>query len=84
MPNPEADGHGTKRWYFNGLLHRTDGPAVVYSDGSKQWFLNDRLHRIDGPASAWSDGSNYWYLHGKALTEEQHRLATVLYRLANA
>jgi hypothetical protein len=30
---------GTKQWYLNGQLHRTDGPAVEWHDGSKRWFL---------------------------------------------
>jgi hypothetical protein len=25
---------------LNGLLHRTDGPAVEHSDGDKAWYLN--------------------------------------------
>ena len=33
---------GTKHWYINGKLHRTDGPAVEYTDGSKEWYLNGK------------------------------------------
>jgi len=40
-PICETDGNGDKRWYLNGKLHRTDGPAVEYSDGTKYWFLNN-------------------------------------------
>ena len=35
------DTYGTKHWYLNDKLHRTDGPAVEYSDGDKFWFIND-------------------------------------------
>ena len=34
--------HGNKCWYFDGDLHRTDGPAVEYSSGLKIWYLNKR------------------------------------------
>ena len=40
-PICETDGNGDKRWYLNGNFHRTDGPAVEYSDGTKYWFLNN-------------------------------------------
>ena len=34
---------GTRMWYRQGLLHRTDGPAIEWaSDGKKQWFLMDK------------------------------------------
>ena len=33
--------NGTKLWYLNGVLHRTDGPAIEYADGTKSWYLND-------------------------------------------
>jgi hypothetical protein len=58
---------GTKRWYLNDKLHRTDGgPAVEYPDGTKRWYLNGKLHRTDGgPAIELSDGTKYWYLNGE-------------------
>jgi hypothetical protein len=36
----KIDESGTKRWYLNDKLHRTDGPAVEYANGSKLWYLN--------------------------------------------
>jgi hypothetical protein len=40
----ETYSDGSKRWRIRsgGRLkyHRTDGPAVVYSDGGVYWFLN--------------------------------------------
>jgi hypothetical protein len=56
---------GTKRWYLNGKLHRTDGPAIEYANGDKRWYLNDQLHRTDGPAVEHTDGTKMWYLNGK-------------------
>lgn len=41
---------GTHRWFHHGLLHRTDGPAVVYgaldaadSDASCRWYVNGHM-----------------------------------------
>ncbi len=28
---------GSKSWYQNGQLHRTDGPAIEYADGRKRY-----------------------------------------------
>ena len=30
-----------KEWYINGKLHRTDGPAIIYSTGYQEWWIND-------------------------------------------
>jgi hypothetical protein len=65
VPQMKIDSKGTKFWYLNGERHRTDGPAVEYSDGTKQWWLNGELHRTDGPAVERPDGSKYWRLNGK-------------------
>ena len=54
---------GTKHWYQNGLLHRTDGPAIEHSDGDKFWYQNDKLHRTDGPAFE-CDVYKAWYQNG--------------------
>jgi hypothetical protein len=56
--------YGTKRWYLNGNLHRTDGPAIEYVSGSKEWYLNGNLHRTDGPAVELASGSKSWFLNG--------------------
>ena len=54
--------NGNKYWYKNGLLHRTDGPAVERADGNKSWWQNDKLHRTDGPAVERADGYKAWFL----------------------
>jgi len=61
----DIDKYGVKRWYLNGYLHRTDGPACYYTDGTKCWYLNGKHHRSDGPAVEFKDGSKYWYLNNK-------------------
>jgi hypothetical protein len=65
MDNPEIDEDGSKSWYLDGRLHRTDGPAIENADGSKTWWLNGFLHRTDGAACEWSDGDLWWYLNGE-------------------
>ena len=65
--------YGTKRWYLNDKLHRTDGPAVEYVSGSKEWYLNGNLHRTDGPAMEWTDGTKRWFLDGVEYTEADWR-----------
>ncbi len=31
-----------KKWYKEGKLHRTDGPAEIYSENDSCWFLEDK------------------------------------------
>jgi len=55
---------GTKCWFLNDKLHRTNGPAMEFVSGTKFWFLNDKRHRTDGPAVEWYDNymTKWWYL----------------------
>ena len=48
----------------NGVLHRHDGPAIIYSNGSKEWYKYGKRHRDDGPAVIDSDGYQVWYKNG--------------------
>ena len=67
-----VDSDGTKRWRNKeGQLHRTDGPAIEWSDGDKDWWVNDQLHREDGPAIECASGTKFWYIEGNELTEEE-------------
>jgi hypothetical protein len=71
------DADGTKAWYKNGELHRTDGaaveqaawnttdPALPCSFGTKAWYLNGQRHRTDGPAIEHADEFKAWYLNGQ-------------------
>ena len=54
-------------WYRHGKLHRTNGPAVEYSDGTKWWCINGKMHRSDGPACIKADGHREWWLKGKCV-----------------
>ena len=55
----------SQRWYLNGQLHRTDGPAVIWTNGAQSWYLNGQRHREGGPAEIWANGSQFWYLNGQ-------------------
>lgn len=55
---------GTKKWYQNGHLHRTDGPAVIGWDGTTIWYRYGKRHRVDGPAVIKLNGDETWYWRG--------------------
>jgi hypothetical protein len=57
--------NGDKIWYFNGNIHRDDGPAAEFCKGSRSWYLNGKFHRVDGPAVEFANGDKSWYLNGK-------------------
>lgn len=63
------DEFGVKLWYLNNVLHREDGPAVVYDDDGKHWFINGKPHRLDGPAIERADGTVSWYMNDDYLGE---------------
>jgi len=65
---------GSKLWYLNDQLHRTDGPAVLLSNGTKEWWINGQLHRTDGPAVEYPNGRKQWYINGKEYTKEDFAL----------
>jgi hypothetical protein len=54
-----------------GLLHRTDGPAVILTSGTKEWYINGERHREDGPAIETTRGYKAWYLNGIEYSEEE-------------
>ncbi len=56
-----VDQHCTIRYTLNGVPHREDGPAIIYSDGYKSWWLNGILHREDGPAIEKPNGHKEWW-----------------------
>ena len=59
------DSGGAKLWRNSkGLLHRLDGPAMIFPDGSKFWILNGERHRENGPAVEWAGGSKEWWING--------------------
>jgi hypothetical protein len=68
MDNPVIDPSGTKFWYLDGKLHRTDGPACEWVSGRKSWWIDGRRHRTDGAAIEYEDGHKTWWLDGYSYT----------------
>ena len=70
-PECKISGDGSKYWYLNNKLHRTNGPAVECPNGEKawykikEWYKNGKHHRINGPAIEYADGSKIWLKNGK-------------------
>ena len=56
------------KWYKNGVLHRSEGPAIETPE-FKAWYKNGFIHRLFEPAVERSNGSKEWYQNG-----ELHRL----------
>jgi hypothetical protein len=65
------DIFGNKSWRINGLLHRTNGPAIELPCGTKVWYLNGFRHRTTGPAYEGSDGYKSWFINGIHYSEQQ-------------
>jgi hypothetical protein len=67
MSYSKFDEHvnGTKYWFYQGKLHREDGPAVECFNGDKEWCFQGNWHRVDGPALEYANGDKTWYIHGK-------------------
>jgi hypothetical protein len=53
---------GTKSWWLNRELHRTDGPAVEYIDGIKSWYINGRYYSKEKWFQALTPEQQYNYL----------------------
>ena len=64
------DIKGIKRHYLDGLLHREDGPALVYPDGKMIWYKYGSKHRTDGPAIINPFGPNEWYQNDTRYRED--------------
>jgi hypothetical protein len=39
MQKIKIDKFGNKEYYWNGELHREDGPAVECANGDKEWWI---------------------------------------------
>jgi hypothetical protein len=76
VTNPVVDEYGTQRWYRDGVLHREDGPAVIWHDSYRFWYQDGKLHRLDGPATVHPNGIRRWYLDDKQVTEQEHFMLT--------
>lgn len=60
-----VDDDGTRNWYLNGKLHRTDGPAVEYVQRKKRTLLLGLCWGKNVPDDEYANGEKHWYLNGK-------------------
>lgn len=60
------DSNGDVYWYYEGKLHRDDGPAIELANGVKEWYQHGKRHRTDGPAIDLALSGEYgeWYQNG--------------------
>lgn len=49
----EIVNNNTTYHYVGILLHRKNGPAVIYNDGEKVWYSHGVSCRKDGPARTY-------------------------------
>jgi len=72
-------GNKVRKWFFRGMIHRTDGPAVIFTDPSgkifrQEWWIKDQIHRISAPAviEVDADGNVYeeWWLNNQLYRKE--------------
>jgi hypothetical protein len=61
------DEHSFDVYMNSGLLHREDGPALIWSSKSRgyfeEWRINGCRHREDGPAARFP-AFDQWYTNG--------------------
>jgi hypothetical protein len=66
--------NGDVHYYFNGKLHRENGPAIEGSQ-YKVWYKHGKHHREDGPAVIYSSRrKEYWLndkLYGQIRTDDE-------------
>jgi len=65
--------NGNTHWYLDGVLHREDGPASVWSNGDKVWYKHGIIHRDNGPAVECGSGDQHWYINGVWQSSYLHR-----------
>ena len=49
-----------KEYWFKGLRHRIDGPAIEYLDGDYEYWENGQRHNPQGPAKCIDGRLEYW------------------------
>ena len=59
-------------YYFFGILHRKDGPAIFTHSGFEEWRKNGVLHCEVGPAIKYSNGNEVFYLNGKRFHKTEY------------
>ena len=60
---------GDETWWYEGVLHRDDGPAVKDRWG-EYWYSNGLVHREDGPAVIRTNGDLQYWNYGQLHSED--------------
>ena len=73
MKNGKYIENGIEIWYEESIIHREEGPAIIWPDGYKEWIVYGLKHRIDGPAitSEVPEEDDEWWLHGRFFTTKE-------------
>src|ERR1700691_6204728 len=61
---------GILEYYLNGILHREDGPAVIWPNEIGEYFLKGKFHRVDGPVIIRNGSIQKYYINDENITEE--------------
>jgi hypothetical protein len=48
-------------WFSDGVLDRSDGPAVTLGDGTTIWYQRGLRHRLGGPAYVSATEISWWH-----------------------
>ena len=70
---------GSTRWYYESVLHREDGPAVIYDGADLEIWVNLGMwHRDDGPAFIRHSTSycEWWVYDRRMRSSSQYQQAT--------
>jgi hypothetical protein len=58
------------------ILHREDGPALIWSDGYEAHYIDNKRHNPKGAAITSARGYKEWWIDGKELTEAEFNALT--------
>lgn len=59
------------KWYKEGKLHRTGGPALQHQS-TLHWYKEGELHNLEGPAVVDPAGPYQYWIDGVRYTEKQY------------
>lgn len=54
------------------ILHREDGPAVIWDSGQKIWYYENKIHREGGPAIEFPGGYKEYWWHGNRYDKKDY------------
>lgn len=60
MIEHKIDSDGIEFWYKNNLIHKDNGPAIIWPEGNEQWHKNGKRRRTNGPVMIYPNGKEEW------------------------